>query len=236
MEKIVFKTENLASSYIVNMMGEILKKKKDALLCLAAGHTSLPVFAEMIKAQNTGKIDFCKAHFVSMDEWKNIPSDNYGSCSNFLYRNCFEPLKIPETQIHVFDGMQNETECTRIKKYIENHGGIDFILLGMGLNGHLAMNEPGCSIDSSVRETGLADTTVKVAAKYFQNNMPEITAGYTIGIREILESKSIVLAVFGEHKKAAVQNLLKANVTADCPASYLKTSDHAYLILDEASA
>lgn len=232
----IFETEALASEFIVDNLSALLKDNPHAMICIAAGQTSLPILSEMKKRVDDGLLDVSNAYFIAMDEWKDVPSDCYGSCANFLKRNMIIPLGIKESNYHLFDSYGGEQECKIVKNIIENHGGIDFLVLGIGLNGHLALNEPGSKKNSSCRVVTISDTTLNVAPKYFNdNNMPEISGGLTIGLTEILAAKEIYLAAFGSHKKEIIKKLEISDISANLPASFLKDLNNAYLVLDKSA-
>lgn len=233
MNKKIFETETHASNYIVDNLSALLKDNPHAMICIAAGQTSIPILSEMKNRVDNGLLDISNAYFIAMDEWKDIPSDCYGSCANFLMRNMINPLDIKPSNFHLFDSYGGEQECINVKNIIDNHGGIDFLVLGIGLNGHLALNEPGSNKNSICRVVTLSDTTLNVAPKYFNNDMPKISGGLTIGLSEILSAKEIYLAAFGSHKKEIIKKLEKSNIGVDLPASFLKENINAYLILDQ---
>lgn len=233
----IFETEIQAAEYTAAAIEEIIRQKPDAVLCLAAGHTSLPVFERMMEASSQNSIDFHQIRFIGLDEWLNIGQDTVGSCASFLHQNLFNRLNIHPEQLCLFDGKAPNPaeECTRVESCIENWGGIDFMLLGMGMNGHLALNEPGDSFSKGAHVTNLDSTTKSVAPKYFTSGIPSLEHGITLGIKNILDSRQIHLTVFGAHKKDAVARLLRAEVHSDFPASVLKTCDNAVLVLDRAA-
>lgn len=235
MKRQIFDSEKLAAEYVVAAIETIVAGKPDALLCLAAGHSSLPVFAHLIEAAEQKRICFDRVSFVGLDEWLGVSAKADGSCASFLHKNLFDPLHICPEQICLFNGTATDpvAECARIEDYIEHRGGIDYILLGMGMNGHLALNEPGDSFRNGAHITDLDATTKSVAPKYFSADMPPLEHGITLGIQNIIKSSLIHLTVFGEHKKSAVGKLFTTEIHNDFPASILKNCEHAVLILDQ---
>lgn len=233
----VFETDIQAAAYCAAAIEELIKRKPDAVLCLAAGHTSLPVFERLLEASSQKRIDFHQVRFIGLDEWLNVSADMDGSCASFLHRNLFDALNIPPEHLCLFDGKTSnpEAECIRVESCIERWGGIDYMLLGMGMNGHLALNEPGDSFSKGAHVTALDSTTKSVAPKYFSAGMPSLEHGITLGIRNILSAGLIHLTVLGAHKKDAVTKLLNAEIHCDFPASVLKSCSHAVLILDKAA-
>ena len=235
MKKNVFDTATKAAEYIADTVEKILEAKNDALFCFAAGHSSLDAFNAIIKRD----LDFSKAHFVAMDDWLGIAADADGSCTNFLYINFFNKINAKSENIRCFDSLSEnpQAECEAVTRQIATWGGLDYILLGMGMNGHLALNEPGADLSSSARVVELADKTKEVAVKYFAAGMPSITQGITLGVRDMLAAKVVQLGVFGEHKASAVKQLMSyGQPNKEFPASAVSDKANAEIILDAAAA
>ena len=201
-----------------------LAKKPDSLICIAAGHSSLPLCEELIARYKNGQADFSKAHFIAMDEWLHMNPSVPGSCGDFLNKHFLSHVNFPENQVRLFDGLAKDTdaECADVKSLIESLGGFDVMILGMGMNGHLALNDPGTAFDSSVRVSEIDEVTKSVGTKYF-TDAPTLSGGITIGLKEICASRNIILIVFGDHKQEIIQKLLNSPATTDLPASVLKT-------------
>ncbi len=234
MKEIVTQTAREGAAVITEAILKLLEQKPDALLCLAAGHSSLPVFERLIAARQSGA-DFSRVRFVGLDEWLGVDPANQGSCHDFLHRSLFAPLGIEAGQICLFNPLCDdpEGECRRIEAHIESCGGIDFMLLGLGMNGHLGLNEPGDAFEQGAHVVPLSQTTREVAPKYFSGDMPALTHGMTLGIRNILAARCIHLGVFGTHKRQAVQALRQSGVGPHFPASALKDCPHSLLVLDQ---
>ncbi len=218
---------------VADELAQLLAMKPDALLCLAAGHSSLGVFDAMVDLQQSGRADFSRVHIVGLDEWTGMARADDGSCAGFLHKNCFQRLPIARENIHLFDGRYRDgkAECQAAEDFIQACGGIDFMLLGIGMNGHLALNEPGTSFALGAHETMLSETTRRVGQKYFARET-ELTRGVTLGIRNILASRRIVLMVNGSHKREVFAKLMAAEVGTDFPASVLKTAAQAEIVAE----
>ena len=89
-------------------------------------------------------------------------------------------------------------ECAAYDKRIEEAGGIDLQLLGIGVNGHIAFNEPGASFDAKTNIVELTESTRTENAIYFDDPSEVPTHAITMGIHSIMKAKEIVLIAFGE--------------------------------------
>ncbi|MDR2159789.1 MAG: glucosamine-6-phosphate deaminase [Treponema sp.] len=235
MKTIIFESPEAAAGHAADTLASLLAAKPGALICLAAGHSSLPFF-DAVVGRN---LDFSGARFVELDEWLDIPPETPGSCASFMRNNFFSPLGVREDQLCLFDPLAEDPaeECRRVERQIGRWGGIDYLLLGMGMNGHLALNEPGAGFAGGVRVAPLSRTTLEVAPKYFPAGMPPITRGITLGIANILGARRIQLLVSGPHKRDIVRRLRSAAKPGpELPASALLDADQAELLLDRAAA
>jgi 6-phosphogluconolactonase/glucosamine-6-phosphate isomerase/deaminase len=224
------------SREVVDMILGQLKIKKNAHCCLAAGETSLPIFSEMIKAQREGAADFSQARFVGMDEWGGLSYGDDGSMAEFMHEHLFSPLGIREEQILFFDGKAElQSEAKRINTYLAASGGVDFMLLGLGMNGHLALNEPGTSFSLDCHVVQVDPVTASVAQKYFKQQY-SLKEGVTVGMQTIANAGGIVLIVTGEHKQAIARRLIDSPVTEALPATFLKTLPRSLVFFDRKAA
>jgi 6-phosphogluconolactonase/glucosamine-6-phosphate isomerase/deaminase len=239
MKKQVFKDAEAAALYIAGTVEQLIGAKKDSgripVLCLAAGHTSLPVFDALVER----KIDFSAVRFIELDEWLDISPEQSGSCTRFMRENFFSRINADPRNISLFNPQTQDpdAECRRMQEILAQWGGIDYLLLGMGMNGHLALNEPGDDISRGVHAVALSDTTKAVAPKYFPEGMPPLTRGITLGLADIRAARLIQLTIFGSHKREAAARLLEAAApAAEFPATALLDLAHAELILDSQAA
>ncbi len=234
MQKGLFETEQEMYQSIADEMETLLRNKKSALICIAAGNTSLGLFQELILRCRAGRISFSDSWFVAMDEWMGMNASVAGSCSDFLNRNFLSQVDFRPERIRLVDGMAGnpEQECDEIREFIEKHGGIDYLVLGCGMNGHLALNEPGVSLDSSVHTTRLDPITQKVGQKYFSGRTADLHGGITIGIREIRGAKRTVLALNGEGKQEILKKIMDSPVTMEIPATIIKDLPNGCIVYD----
>lgn len=238
MEQLILDSSEHGAREVVSRISAVLRAKPDALLCLAAGHSSLPVFTLLLDAQKSGALDVSRAYFVGLDEWLGVPPSCEGACCNFLRRSLFTPLGLREEQLCLFDSLcaSAQAECERVERFIAQRGGMDFLLLGIGMNGHLALNEPGESFSARAHAVALSDTTRNVAPKYFGEGIPVPEQGITLGLANLTEAKQICLTIFGEHKQGVAKRLLEGPVDEDFPASVLRRCENALIVLDAPAA
>lgn len=232
----VLRNELEMSRRCAEIVKATLAKKPDALLCFPAGMTVVKTCEILKEMQDKGEIDFSKAKFVSLDEWLDLV-DESENCTNFLKKHLYGPLGIKEEQMHMFNthAIDFEEECKRMDQFIFDEGHIDLMLLGMGMNGHLGLNEPGADFMDYAKVVSLSETTMNVGQKYFSDGM-KLTRGITLGVHHIFETKKVILQVAGKHKQDIVYQLYHTRPTMDLPASVFMLLNNADIIMDQDAA
>ncbi|HEX8038101.1 MAG TPA: glucosamine-6-phosphate deaminase [Chryseosolibacter sp.] len=214
-----------------------VKNKETAVLCLAAGDTPKLAYALLAQKAKRENVGFSRCTFIGLDEWVGIAPENEGTCRYFLYRNLFEPLGIRPSQIHLFDGLAKDLpgECRKMDDVIAAKKGIDLMLVGVGMNGHIGFNEPGTPADSYSHVVDLDSTTQSVGQKYFAQ-ATTLRQGITLGLKHFLESGRAVLMAGGKKKAEVIREALEGPVTPRMPASIIRRHPNGIAILDQEAA
>lgn len=217
-----------------------LRKNPEMLLCIAAGHTSLGLFDALRAAYEGGTADFSRASFVAMDEWLNMSDRTPDSCGDFLRKNFLQYVNFAPERTRLFDGQtgSHRQECQAVEDFIQEHshtGHIDYLVLGSGMNGHLALNEPGTSFDARAHVSVLDPVTQNVGQKYF-SEQAALTGGITLGIANFREAERTVLMVNGSHKSTILERIVNAPISESIPATALRSFRNASLYCDRDAA
>ncbi|HLT80739.1 MAG TPA: glucosamine-6-phosphate deaminase [Cyclobacteriaceae bacterium] len=214
-----------------------VQRKPDSILCLAAGDTPRLTYETLTTRVAQEGVDFSRCTFVGLDEWIAVPPDNEGSCAWFLHTYLFKPLSLAAFQIHLFDALSPDlqAECDKMNETIRKNGGIDLMLVGIGMNGHIGFNEPGTPADSYAHVVDLDATTRSVGQKYFKQQT-SLTQGITLGLKHLLEARKVILIASGDRKAGIVQQTLEGPVTPDVPATILRSHANCIVMLDTAAA
>ena len=219
---------DLISAYVI--------KKPNSLICLASGHSPLGVFNCMVDDVKSGKLKLDRCTFVSLDEWIGIPASQKGSCREMMDKDLFGPLAIKEHQIIFFDGMAKDLneQVDKVNNVIEANNGLDIMLVGVGMNGHIAMNEPGTSFDSVAHVSTLAEETKTVGQKYF-DVATQLSQGITLGLKHFRNARLPILMANGEKKASIISKVLGSSPSESLPASVVQLIGQAIVMLDEAA-
>ena len=233
----IFKDYQILSKATTSLIVDAIKAKKNSLICLASGHTPIGVFEELSKEVKENGLDLSDCTFLSLDEWVGIDPNDSGSCLTMLKRDCFELLGLQPHQTEYFNvnAINLEKECDRINSLIARNGGLDIMLVGVGTNGHIGMNEPGTSFDSYAHLSTLAEETKNVGQKYF-SKPTSLSLGITLGLRHLREAKLPIVMASGETKAAIIAKGLTQAPTDEIPMSISQLIPQGYVMLDEAAA
>ena len=215
----------------------IMQAASKPLICVASGDSPSGIYKNIVKGVGSNEINIDSWSFLGLDEWVGLNGDDEGSCRYHLNRELFNPLAIPANRICFFDGAASDLEqqCSITENTIQAKGGIEMAILGLGMNGHIGMNEPNTSIQTRSHIINLDPLTVEVGQKYFKKPQP-LTKGITLGIDTLMDAKHIVLIVSGSKKAGIVKEVMEGPISEAVPASLLRNHPNCSIYLDEAAA
>ncbi len=207
-------------------------------LGLATGSTMIGVYGALVADYRAGKLSFADVDTYNLDEYCGLTADDPQSYRYFMKTNLFDHIDIDPARTHLPDGASSDAEasCIAYEAAIEEHGGIDLQLLGIGHNGHIGFNEPDSFFPNGTHTVELTDSTRQANSRLF-NSIDEVpTHACTMGIGTIMRARSVVLAASGADKAAIIKAALTGPVTPEVPASILQFHPHVTVVVDEAAA
>ncbi len=209
--------------------------KPDAVLGLATGSTPLGAYRLLIERYQKNELDFSEICSVNLDEYMGLSAANAQSYAYFMRSNFFDSINILPENTHIPNGLEEDTvlECDRYERVIGALGDIDLQILGIGSNGHIGFNEPGDAFIPETHCVELAASTIQANARFFASPGEVPTAAYTMGIRSILQAKSIILMASGKAKAKALCRALRGPITPALPASVLQLHGNLSVVADE---
>jgi glucosamine-6-phosphate deaminase len=229
-----------AAKMIATLIKDKQSKKEKCVLGLATGSTPKTLYAELVRMHRQEGLSFKNVISFNLDEYYPIDHDAIQSYNCYMHRHLFDHIDIDPKNIHIPNGeLPKETvkaHCTDYEKKIEEVGGIDLQVLGIGNNGHIGFNEPGSSIYSKTRLITLENST-RLANSYEFANISEVPRmALTMGISTIMKAKKIILLAWGPAKAPVVQRSVEGSVAEQVPASLLQQHPDCTFIVDEAAA
>ncbi|MBD1380291.1 glucosamine-6-phosphate deaminase [Metabacillus arenae] len=220
-----------AAEFIISKV----RQNPEIKLGLATGGTPQGLYDKLIHDHKQNFTSYQKVTTFNLDEYVGLEKDHPNSYHFFMKKTLFDHIDIEPSNTYIPNGEVEDldAECLRYEKNIEELGGIDLQILGIGSNGHIGFNEPGTSFQSMTHIVELTQSTREANARFFNKPEDVPTQAITMGIKSIMNAKEIVLLVSGESKKEAIKQLLSEKVTEQFPASILNTHPNVTVIVDE---
>lgn len=224
-------SEDEQALFAANLIEHLVKEKPDAHLCLATGHSPLATYQELTRRAAAGDLGLSNIQISKLDEWLGVPMANPVTCEAYLREFVVKPWAVKQENYLSFNGEAADpvAECERVAKSQADIGPFDLSVLGVGVNGHLGLNEPDDQLVLHAHVANLAPTTrnhpMLAALK------PAPTQGLTFGIQDLLDSKAILLLITGPGKKAAATALRNGPSTTQMPVTLLR--DHGNVTIIE---
>lgn len=231
------KDYNEVSRKAAQIMAAQIIAKPQSVLGLATGSTPVGMYQQMVEWCKAGDLDFSQITSVNLDEYKGLSGDNDQSYRYFMNTNLFDHVNIDKTRTFVPNGLEEDSEkaCADYNEVIRSVGGVDMQLLGIGGNGHIGFNEPSDAFEKETHCVDLTESTIKANARFFASMDEVPKQAYTMGIKNIMEAKKILLVANGEAKAEALYNSLYGPITPQVPASILQLHPDVTVVADEAA-
>lgn len=238
MEVMVYPSYELMSRAAARVVANTLNEKPNAVLGMATGSTPLGLYMELVRMHREEGLDFAQVKTFNLDEYVGLRATDPQSYHYFMHENFFKHVNISPDNIYIPSGTTSNYKsfCGWFEQRIDECGGIDVQILGIGSDGHIAFNEPGSSLSSRTRLKTLAKSTIDDNARFFERSEDVPIYAITMGVGTILEARSILLLANGENKAQAVAQAIEGPVTAMITASALQLHPSAKAFLDEPAA
>jgi glucosamine-6-phosphate deaminase len=236
----VFPDEHIASVKVAQRIADLIRSKQQsgerAVLGLATGATPVEVYAELVRMHREDGLSFQNVITFNLDEYYPMQPTAAQSYVTFMNENLFDHVDIKKENIHIPDGTLAKEEitayCLSYERKIEDLGGLDLQILGIGRTGHIGFNEPGSAPNSGTRLVTLDDLTRRDASRDFggKENVP--TKAITMGIGTIFKAREIILMAWSQKKAPIIKKAVEGEISSDVPATYLQLSEHVEFVLD----
>ncbi len=220
-----------------DLFEEVINTKPACVVGLATGSTPLPLYRELAARDKAGRIDFSRVRSVNLDEYKGLSPEHPQSFRRFMQENLFAHISIRRENILFPDGLTTNAEamCLKYERQIEDWGGIELQLLGIGHNGHIGFNEPCDHFPSRTHEVKLSAATRNANKRFFPSLDEVPVAAFTMGVGTVMSARRIVMLVTGSDKASILNKAFLGPVTPGVPASILQFHPDVTLIADEAA-
>jgi len=234
MEIIAAENYEELSKYGASIIAKEIKSNPNTVLGLATGSTPIGAYRELVRMYREEALDFSSVSTFNLDEYYGLAPNHEQSYAYFMKNNLFHHVNIELKNTHIPNGIAENIleECQKYDDLIEEKGGIDLQLLGIGANGHIGFNEPSEELLIGTHFVDLAENTMKANSRFF-NSIEEVPKqAVTMGIGSIMKAKKILLLACGENKAEIISKIINGKCSTRIPASILQVHPHVTIVVD----
>ena len=237
-ELIVAEDYDEMSRKAANIIADLIKKNPNAILGLATGSTPVGTYNELIQKNKNKEISFQNVTTFNLDEYIDLDKNHPQSYYTFMYEHLFKNIDINLAKTHIPKGQGDPKLNVQNYENLLHNNKINLQILGVGRNGHIGFNEPGTPFDMGVHDVELHNKTIKDNARFFENDISKVPKkAITMGIRNILDSETIILMANGTNKADAIKYAMNHKVDINIPVTALQIhKGKVYVIVDKKAA
>lgn len=226
------------ADYVSTVLVTKIKRKPNVVLGVATGGTMEPIYARFVEQVQEQQVDVSQLTSFNLDEYVGLSADHPKSYAAYMREHLFDPLGLNGSRHYLPDGEAKNLDlhCQEYSAKMQQCGGIELQLLGVGGNGHIGFNEPGTAFDSRCHVVQLSRQTRIDNSRFFSENAIVPASAITMGMQDIMDAKEILLVATGASKAAIIDQYYKNDITVDIPFTVLKRHPQAKIVLDEAAA
>lgn len=212
--------------------------KPTCILGLATGSTPEGMYSQLVKMYDEGMIDFSEVTSFNLDEYYQLEQANEQSYAYYMDYHLFSKVNMGRERINIPNGLTDDVEglCKAYDDKILDMSNMDIQVLGIGTNGHIGFNEPDIKFEAGSHLVNLDEETIEANARFFETRDQVPRQAISMGIRNIMHSKKIILLANGAAKAKAIEKMILGPVTPNLPASILQLHNDVTIILDKEAA
>lgn len=196
----------------------------------------MPTYKELIEFHRRGELSFQHVVTFNMDEYVGLPKSHPESYYSFMWTNFFNHVDINPANVHILNGEAEDLneECQQYERKIQQYGGIELFLGGIGPDGHIAFNEPGSSLESRTRIKTLAYDTIVANSRFFGNNLSQVpNMALTVGVRTVLDAREVLIIITGFSKAMALHMCVEEGINHMWTVSAIQQHPKSIIVCDD---
>lgn len=241
MQVIINKDYDALSSWAANYVAKRINEANPTpehpfVLGCPTGGSPIGMYTKLAELCTAGKVSFKNVVTFNMDEYCGLPEDNPESYHSFMHKYFFSKIDIQPQNINFLDGNAPdiEAECKRYEEKMRSYGGVDLFMGGVGIDGHIAFNEPGSSLCSRTRQVKLTHDTIIANSRFFDGDLSKVpTTAVTVGVGTICDAKTVMILINGHNKAQALHHAVEGAVTQMWTVTALQLHNDAIIVCDE---
>ena len=228
-----------AANYVANKINAANPTpEKPFVLGCPTGSSPLGMYKALVELNKQGKVSFQNVVTFNMDEYVGLPEEHPESYHSFMWNNFFNHIDIKKENVHILNGNAKDlqAECANYEKMIQEAGGVDLFMGGIGPDGHIAFNEPGSSLNSRTRVKTLTTDTILANSRFFDNDINQVPkTALTVGVGTVMDAKEVMIVCNGHNKARALQQAIEGAVNQMWTITALQMHPHGIIVCDEAA-
>lgn len=228
-----------AANYVANKINAANPTpEKPFVLGCPTGSSPLGMYKALVELNKQGKVSFQNVVTFNMDEYVGLPEEHPESYHSFMWNNFFNHIDIKKENVHILNGNAEDlqAECANYEKMIQEAGGVDLFMGGIGPDGHIAFNEPGSSLSSRTRVKTLTTDTILANSRFFDNDINQVPkTALTVGVGTVMDAKEVMIVCNGHNKARALQQAIEGAVNQMWTITALQMHPHGIIVCDEAA-
>jgi glucosamine-6-phosphate deaminase len=219
------------------IVATFIHDKPDGILMLPTGATPIGMYQELAQKWAEPSLVIRDMCILVLDEWGGLGPDHPMSCHYSIKTGFVDPLGVPATNFHFLDGGTKDpvAECQRYNQLLAKIGPVDLAILGLGLSGHIGLNEPAPQLSAEAHVVRLVPSTIARAKKQMGDGLAP-TYGLTLGMAQIMQAQQVLLLASGHQKANQVAEMLTGPITTEFPASLMQMHPAVTFLIDEAAS
>ena len=237
MKIIITKDYEELSRKAFEVMIDVVRNNPNAVLGLATGSTPIGLYDLMVEDHVKNGTSYAGVRTVNLDEYAGLSPQNDQSYRYFMKKHLLDRIDVLPENTHIENGLAKDeaAECARYNDVLSRLPR-DIQLLGIGANGHIAFNEPNTPFETQTHVVALTENTIKMNSRFFKDENEVPRRAFTMGPKNIMDAKKILLLATGANKAEAVRGMVEGDITPALPASILQRHADCILIADAPAA
>ncbi|MCI9128933.1 MAG: glucosamine-6-phosphate deaminase [Eggerthellaceae bacterium] len=221
-----------------DVVKSVIVDDPSCVLGLATGSTPIGMYACLVKDCKEGEVSFKDVTTFNLDEYVGLPGEHDQSYRYFMDTNLFDHVDIDKARTNLPDGCAGNLEqmCAEYEQKIQDAGGIDIQVLGIGHNGHIGFNEPCDDFPVATHPVDLTESTINANSRLFSDVSEVPRSAVTMGIGTIMKARKVIVLANGDGKADIVKAAFTGPVVPSVPASVLQLHPDVTIVLDSAAA
>ena len=238
MKLIIAEDRDAAGVLIAGMLADAITAKPRLVLGLSCGQTSILAYRELVhRHHERGDCSMARVQTFGTDEYVGLIPEDHRSTRFILNYHLIRQVDIKRENTYVprGDAPDLDSECRAYDQLIEARGGLDVVVLGLGHNGHVGLNEPGSSPKSRTRVVELTPSTIAAISggERFRTIDETPAQAIALGMATIMAAKRVLLVATGVGKADAVHRMVEGRVGPGVPASFLTAHPDLTVVIDQ---